>query len=82
MPPLKSLTSGCNKTRGNKGGLRYLDAALVPRHEAACSLRAACSRSWLEGVASEPNLLDVSTRRVGVTLAQGATGMRLDMPLF
>ena len=82
MPPLKSLTNGSNRTRGNKGDLRYLDAALMQRHEAACSLRAACSRSGPEGVASESNLLDVNIRRVGVTLAQGATGMRLDMPLF
>ena len=42
MPPLKSLTSGSNRTRGNKGDLRYLDAALMQRHETACSLRAAC----------------------------------------
>ena len=34
------------------------------------------------GVASEPYLLDVNIRRVGLTVAQGAAGMRLDMLLF
>ena len=53
-----------------------------PRYLRAIPSLVVLTTAMAWGVASEPDVLDVATRRAGVTLVQGAAGGRPDVTPF